>query len=42
VIRDEIETVESTPNLGVEDTEQLKLIFPQIFGEGKLILIQLK
>src|SRR3984893_18490164 len=34
---DEIETVETTsPNLLEEQTEQLKLIFPQAFSEGKI------
>ena len=43
MIRDEIETVETTsPNLLGEQTEQLQRIFPQVFSEGKLILIQLK
>ncbi len=37
MIRDEIETVETTsPNLLVEQTEQLKLLFPQVFSEGKV------
>ena len=37
MLRDEIETVETTsPNLLVEQTEQLKLIFPQVFSEGKI------
>src|SRR5438105_1296144 len=37
MIRDEIETVETTsPNLLVEQTEQLKLIFPQVFNEEKI------
>ena len=40
MIRDEIESVETaSPNILVEQTEQLKLIFPQVFSEGKLILI---
>jgi len=35
--RDEIETVETaSPNILVEQTEQLKLIFPQAFSEGKV------
>ncbi|SRR6266487_2940028 len=35
--RDEIETVETTsPNLLVEQAELLKLIFPQVFSEGKV------
>jgi len=35
--RDEIETVETaSPNLLVEQTEQLKLIYPQVFSEGKV------
>jgi len=37
MIRDEIESVETTsPNILVEQTEQLKLIFPQVFSEGKI------
>ena len=37
MIRDEIESVETTsPNILVEQTEQLKLIFPQAFSEGKI------
>ncbi len=37
MIRDEIESVETTsPNLLAEQTEQLKLIFPQVFSEGKI------
>ena len=37
MLRDEIESVETTsPIILVEQTEQLKLIFPQIFREGKI------
>ena len=37
MIRDEIESVETaSPNILVEQTEQLKLIFPQAFSEGKV------
>ena len=37
MIRDEIESVETTsPNILVEQTEQLKLLFPQVFREAKL------
>ena len=37
MIKDEIETVEkASPNLVVEQTEQLKSIFPQVFSEGKI------
>ncbi len=37
MIRDEIETVETTsPNPLEKQTEQLKLIFPQVFSEGKI------
>ena len=37
MIRDEIESVETaSPNILVEQTEQLKLIFPQVFSEGKV------
>ena len=37
MLRDEIESVETTsPNLLVEQIEQLKLIFPQAFSEGKI------
>ena len=37
MLRDEIETVETaSPNILVEQTEQLKLIFPQAFSEGKI------
>jgi hypothetical protein len=43
MIRDEIESVETTsPNLLEEQTEQLKRVFPQVFSEARLILIQLK
>src|SRR6266566_2726050 len=37
MIRDEIESVETaSPNILVEQTEQLKRIFPQVFSEGKI------
>src|SRR5436305_1092002 len=37
MLRDEIESVETaSPNILVEQTEQLKLIFPQVFSEGKI------
>jgi adenine-specific DNA-methyltransferase len=37
MLRDEIESVETaSPNILVEQTEQLKLIFPQAFSEGKI------
>src|SRR5947209_18514272 len=37
MLRDEIETVETTsPNILVDQTEQLKLVFPQVFSEGKI------
>jgi adenine-specific DNA-methyltransferase len=37
MIRDELEPVETaSPNILVEQTEQLKLIFPQVFSEGKV------
>ncbi len=37
MLRDEIESVETaSPNILVEQTEQLKLIFPQVFSEGKV------
>ena len=37
MIKDEIEPVETTsPNILVEQTEQLKLLFPQIFREAML------
>lgn len=37
MLRDEIETVETaSPNILVEQTKQLKLIFPQAFSEGKI------
>ena len=37
MIRDEIESVETaSPNISVEQTEQLKLIFPQVFREAKI------
>ncbi len=43
MIRDEIESVEAaSPNILVVQTGQIKRIFPQVFSEGKLILIQLK
>jgi adenine-specific DNA-methyltransferase len=37
MLRDEIESVETaSPNILVEQTEQLKLIFPQAFSEGTI------
>src|SRR5438105_1080061 len=37
MLRDEIESVETaSPNILVEQTEQLKRIFPQAFSEGKI------
>ncbi len=37
MIRDKIESVETaSPNISVEQTEQLKRIFPQVFSEGKV------
>ena len=37
MIRDEIESVETaSPSILVEQTEQLKLIFPQVFSEEKI------
>lgn len=37
MLRDEIESVETaSPNILVEQTEQLKLVFPQVFSEGKI------
>jgi len=43
MIRDEIETVETTaPILLKEQAEQLKRNFPQVSGNGELILIPLK
>lgn len=37
MLRDDIEPVETTsPNILIEQAEQLKLIFPQIFSEGKV------
>ncbi|HYT44468.1 MAG TPA: site-specific DNA-methyltransferase [Methylomirabilota bacterium] len=37
MIRDEIESVKTaSPNILIEQTEQLKLIFPQVFSEGKV------
>src|SRR6266566_3311044 len=43
MIRDEIESVETaSPNILVEQTEQLKLIFPQVFSEGKVDFTKLR
>jgi adenine-specific DNA-methyltransferase len=43
MIRDEIETVETTsPDLLVEQIEQLKRIFPQVFSEGKIDFTKLR
>src|SRR5437764_5403985 len=37
MIKDDIESVETTsPDLLIEQTEQLKRIFPQVFSEGKI------
>ncbi len=37
MLKDEIESVETaSPNILVEQTDQLKLIFPQVFSEGKI------
>jgi len=37
MLKEEIETVEKTsPDLVMEQTEQLKHIFPQVFSEGKI------
>lgn len=37
MIRDEIESVETaSPNILTEQAEQLKLLFPQFFSEGKI------
>lgn len=37
MIRDEVESVETTsPNILEAQTEQLKLLFPQVFREAKL------
>src|SRR5947209_344715 len=43
MFRDEIESVETaSPNILVEQTEQLKLIFPQVFSEGKVDFTKLR
>ena len=43
MIKEEIETVEKTsPDLIVEQTEQLKNIFPEVFSEGKIDFDKLK
>src|SRR5437762_14347744 len=37
MLRDEIESVETaSPDILIEQTEQLKRIFPQVFSEGKI------